>query len=212
MIGVDYQVAQNTLIGLAIGGSGASFNANTYATSGNLTGFHLGVYGAHTIGDNYLTLSETFSAYSNQTTRKAGGFGTIGSETLTANFSSTEWRTRLEGGHSFKLGDARVVPLFVGLRLANNVNFDNGWRLGLVGSLAYVHEFMPNANFNNYLVGLPGADFSVIGPRADSNLLQAKFGGQLNFTQSVAVFASVQGEFAANATSYAATAGFKYNW
>ena len=251
LIGVDYQVAQNTLVGLAIGGSGASFNANTYATSGNLTGFHLGVYGAHTIGDNYLALSETFSAYSNQTTRKAGGFGTIGSETLTANFSSTEWRTRLEGGHSFKLGDARVVPfvalefaaytngsfteasnlgnqsslalgssgqtgfsfpLFVGLRLANNVNFDNGWRLGLVGSLAYVHEFMPNANFNNYLVALPGGDFSVIGPRADANLLQAKFGGQLNFTQSVAVFASVQGEFAANATSYAATAGFKYNW
>lgn len=251
LIGVDYQITPNTLIGLAIGGSGANFNANTYSTSGNLTGFHFGLYGAHTIGANYLALAETFSAYSNQTKRKAGGFGTLAAETLTADFSSIEWRTRLEAGHSLSFGKARVVPfvalefasytsgsfteasnlvgqsslalgsngqtgfslpLFIGLRLANSVHLENGWHLGFVGSLAYVHEFMPNVNFNNYLIGLPGADFSVIGPRADANLLQAKLGGQLNFTQQLAAFASVQGEFAANVTSYAATLGFKYSW
>lgn len=43
-------------------------------------------------------------------------------------------------------------------------------------------------------------------------LLQTKLGAQLNFTQSLVLFFSVQGEFAANATLHAATAGFKYNW
>lgn len=251
LLGVDYQIDPRTLIGVAIGGSSANFNANTASTSGSLTGFHLGLYGAYTVNSSYLALSETFSAYSNQTTRKAGGFGTLSQETLSANFGATEWRTRAEAGHEFTVGGMKVtpfaalefaaysngsfsetsnlgtqsslalgnngqtgysLPLFIGMRLAHNFTFDNGWRLGLVGSVAYVHEFFPNPEFSNYLIGLPAGNFTVIGPRAGDNLLQAKLGAQLNINKSTAFFASFQGEFASNATAYGGTAGFKYTW
>ena len=74
LIGVDYQVQPNILVGVALGGSSSNFNVGSLSTNGNLTGFHAGVYGAYTMGNSYIALNETFSAYNNQTTRKAGGY------------------------------------------------------------------------------------------------------------------------------------------
>ena len=250
LIGVDYQVQPNILVGVAVGGSSSSFNVGSLSTNGNLTGFHAGVYGAYTMGNSYIALNETFSAYNNQTSRKAGGYAYLPYEQLSAQFGSTEFRTREELGHGVLMGGLKATPFiaaeiaayqsnafseqssiyastfalknngqginslptFAGLRLSNAVTLSNGWRLAPVGSVAYVHEFFPQRQFNNILMSMPGADFNVAGPRSTYNLVQTKIGAQLNLNEKLALFTDFQGEFSPVSQSYAGKGGVKYIW
>ena len=250
LIGVDYQVQPNILVGVALGGSSSNFNVGSLSTNGNLTGFHAGVYGAYTMGNSYVALNETFSAYSNQTSRKAGGYALMPYEQLSASFGSTEFRTRAELGHGVLMGGLKATPFvaaeiaayqsnsfseqssiyastfalknngqgvnslptFAGLRLSNAVTLSNGWRLAPVGSVAYVHEFFPQRQFNNMLISMPGADFNVAGPRSTYNLVQTKVGAQLNLNEKLALFTDFQGEFSPVSQSYGGKGGVKYVW
>jgi len=250
LIGVDYQIQPNILVGVAVGGSSSNFNVGSLSTNGNLTGFHAGVYGAYTMGNSYVALNETFSAYTNQTTRKAGGYAYLPYEQLSAQFGSTEFRTRGELGHGVLMGGLKATPFvaaeiaayqsnafseqssiyastfalknngqginslptFAGLRLSNAVTLSNGWRLAPVGSVAYVHEFFPQRQFNNMLISMPGTDFNVAGPRSTYNLVQTKIGAQLNLNEKLALFTDFQGEFSPVSQSYAGKGGVKYIW
>ena len=250
LIGVDYQVQPNILVGVAVGGSSSSFNVGSLSTNGNLTGFHAGVYGAYTMGNSYIALNETFSAYNNQTSRKAGGYAYLPYEQLSAQFGSTEFRTRGELGHGVLMGGLKATPFiaaeiaayqsnafseqssiyastfalknngqginslptFAGLRLSNAVTLSNGWRLAPVGSVAYVHEFFPQRQFNNILMSMPSSDFNVAGPRSTYNLVQTKIGAQLNLNEKLALFTDFQGEFSPVSQSYAGKGGVKYIW
>ena len=250
LIGVDYQIQPNILVGVALGGSSSSFNVGSLSTNGNLTGFHAGVYGAYTMGNSYIALNETFSAYTNQTSRKAGGYAYMPYEQLSAQFDSTEFRTRAEVGHGVLMGGLKATPFiaaeiaayqsnafseqssiytstfalknngqginslptFAGLRLSNAVTLSNGWRLAPVGSVAYVHEFFPQRQFNNILMSMPGADFNVAGPRSTYNLVQTKVGAQLNLNEKLALFTDFQGEFSPVSQSYGGKGGVKYVW
>ena len=250
LIGVDYQIQPNILVGVALGGSSSSFNVGSLSTNGNLTGFHAGVYGAYTMGNSYIALNETFSAYNNQTSRKAGGYAYLPYEQLSAQFGSTEFRTRAELGHGVLMGGLKATPFvaaeiaayqsnafseqssiyastfalknngqginslptFAGLRLSNAVTLSNGWRLAPVGSVAYVHEFFPQRQFNNILMSMPGADFNVAGPRSTYNLVQTKVGAQLNLNEKLALFTDFQGEFSPVSQSYGGKGGVKYVW
>jgi outer membrane autotransporter protein len=250
LIGVDYQIQPNILVGVALGGSSSNFNVGSLSTNGNLTGFHAGVYGAYTMGNSYIALNETFSAYSNQTNRKAGGYALMPYEQLSAQFGSTEFRTRAEVGHGVLMGGLKATPFiaaeiaayqsnafseqssiyastfalknngqgvnslptFAGLRLSNAVTLSNGWRLAPVGSVAYVHEFFPQRQFNNMLISMPGADFNVAGPRSTYNLVQTKVGAQLNLNEKLALFTDFQGEFSPVSQSYGGKGGVKYVW
>jgi outer membrane autotransporter protein len=250
LIGVDYQIQPNILVGVALGGSSSNFNVGSLSTNGNLTGFHAGVYGAYTMGNSYIALNETFSAYNNQTSRKAGGYSYLPYEQLSAQFGSTEFRTRAEVGHGVIMGGLKATPFvaaeiaayqsnafseqssiyastfalknngqgvnslptFAGLRLSNAVTLSNGWRLAPVGSVAYVHEFFPQRQFNNILMSMPGTDFNVAGPRSTYNLVQTKVGAQLNLNEKLALFTDFQGEFSPVSQSYGGKGGVKYVW
>jgi outer membrane autotransporter protein len=117
LMGLDYQLTPNLLIGVALGGSSASFSVGSLSTTGALTGFHAGLYGAYTMGASYVALNETFSAWDNQTSRKAGGYATLPYEQLTAGFGSTEFRTRLEAGHGVPVAGIKATP-FIAAEIA----------------------------------------------------------------------------------------------
>jgi outer membrane autotransporter protein len=122
LLGVDYQLTPNVLVGVSLGGSSSGFSVGSLSTTGKLTGFHAGLYGAYTMGASYLALNETFSAYSNQTNRSAGGYSFLPYESLTANFGSTEFRTRLEGGHSLLMGGLKATSFVAAEIAAYNAN------------------------------------------------------------------------------------------
>ncbi len=122
LLGVDYQLTPNALVGISLGGSSAGFSVGSLSTTGSLTGFHAGLYGSYTMGASYLALNETFSAYSNKTNRSAGGYSFLPYESLTANFGSTDFRTRLEGGHSLLIGGLKATPFIAAEIAAYNAN------------------------------------------------------------------------------------------
>lgn len=122
LLGVDYQLTPQALVGVSLGGSSSGFSVGSLSTTGNLTGFHAGLYGSYTMGASYIALNETFSNYSNKTNRSAGGYSFLPYESLSANFGSTEFRTRLEGGHSVVLGGLKATPFIAAEIAAYNVN------------------------------------------------------------------------------------------
>jgi phosphodiesterase/alkaline phosphatase D-like protein/uncharacterized protein with beta-barrel porin domain len=127
LIGVDYQIQPSLLVGVAVGGSTANFSVGSLSTNGNLTGFHAGVYGAYNVGNSYIALNETFSTYNNQTSRRAGGYALMPYEQLTSGFGSTEFRTRLEVGHSLLMGGLKATPFVAAEYAAYQSSAFNEW-------------------------------------------------------------------------------------
>ena len=117
-VGVDYQLAPGTLLGLAAGGSDGEFNVPNRATSGSTTGGHVAGYSLVSFGPAYGAFSASGSFFQNRTTRNVGGFGGLGSETEKGNFSSREVRVRLEAGRGFAAGYGTLTP-FVALEIAS---------------------------------------------------------------------------------------------
>ncbi len=102
LVGLDYQVQPNLLIGAAAGGSNADFTVPNRATSGTVTGGHGGLYGIYGgLTGFYAEGSLAFSGFSNDVRRTAGAVGGVGGETERANFDSFEVRVRGEVGQRF---------------------------------------------------------------------------------------------------------------
>ena len=122
-VGVDYQLAPGTLVGLAAGGSDGEFNVPNRATSGSTTGGHIAGYSLASFGPAYGAFSASGSFFQNRTTRNVGGFGGLGSETEKGNFSSREVRVRLEVGRGFAIsgsgGAFGTLTPFVALEIAS---------------------------------------------------------------------------------------------
>ena len=76
LVGLDYQVQPNLLIGAAAGGSNADFTVPDRATSGTVTGGHGGLYGIYGgLTGFYAEGSLSFSGFSNDVRRTAGAVG-----------------------------------------------------------------------------------------------------------------------------------------
>jgi uncharacterized protein with beta-barrel porin domain len=121
-IGVDYQLTQNYLVGIALGGSDGEFTVPGLGTSGSTTGGHIAFYDIANFGAFYGASSTAFSYYTNKTTRFIGGFGGLAAETERGTFDSHEFRSRLEFGRHFDaptgLGFGGSITPFVALELA----------------------------------------------------------------------------------------------
>jgi len=102
------------------------------------------------------------------------------------------------------------TPLFLGAKLSGVWTDWFGVTAHPFLSLAWVHEFSPDRNVTGQLVALPGAGFTVSGPRAASDLAQVKAGLELTNGTPLSVFAKFGGEFAPSVTYYGGQVGVKY--
>ena len=120
-VGVDYQINPSYLVGVAVGGSDGEFNVPNRATSGSTTGGHIAVYDIARFGAFYGASSTSASFYQNRTTRNVAGFGGLASETERGNFSSHEFRSRVEFGRDFAgaLGFGGTITPFIALEIAD---------------------------------------------------------------------------------------------
>ena len=118
------------------------------------------------------------------------------------------------GGSPFLLSTGAQTtlsaPLFLGVKLGGVAALGNGVTATPSLSLAWVHEFSPDRNVSGQLIALPGADFTVAGPRAAADLAQVKAGVDLSNGGPLTVFAKFGGELAAAVTYYGGQIGAKY--
>ncbi|MDX7952386.1 autotransporter domain-containing protein [Lichenihabitans sp. Uapishka_5] len=124
LVGLDYQVQPNLLLGAAAGGSGADFRVPDRATSGTVTGGHgalYGIYGGAT--GFYAEGSLAFSGFSNDVRRTAGAVGGLAGEAERSSFDSFEVRVRGEVGQRLPFNgagyDSIGVTPFAAVEFAN---------------------------------------------------------------------------------------------
>ena len=107
-VGVDHLLNPDLLIGIAAGGSGATFSVDDRSTSGRLEGGHVGAYAMQRFGASYLSAQLAYSHFNNTTTRAISGVGP--DEIAKGGFSSDQVGGRLEIGRSFDFNSVWVTP------------------------------------------------------------------------------------------------------
>lgn len=108
LVGVDYQVQPNSILGIAIGGSGSRVDIDALTASGRVAGFNGSIYFITAFNKFYAQTVTTLSSFSNDTTRFVPGVNALEK----ASFGSFEARERLEFGRIFDLGDVYGIPKF----------------------------------------------------------------------------------------------------
>jgi outer membrane autotransporter protein len=106
--GVDHLINPDLLLGIAAGGSSATFSVDDRTTSGRLEGAHVGAYAMQRFGAGYFSAQIVYSHFNNTTTRTISGIGP--DETARGAFGSDQLGGRLEIGRSFEFGSVFVTP------------------------------------------------------------------------------------------------------
>jgi uncharacterized protein with beta-barrel porin domain len=106
-VGADYRIGRDTLIGIAMGGAGTSFNTAQGLGGGRADLFQLGVYGRHNFGAAYIAGA---LAYGWQDVTIDRTVTVAGADHLRSNFNANTFAARAEAGYSFVTALMGVTP------------------------------------------------------------------------------------------------------
>jgi len=106
--GLDYQLAPDTLVGFAMGGSSSNFSVRDRITSGHLEAAHFGGYGVKTWGSLYAAGALGFSTFRNDVSRTIVGVGPT--QVATGSSGSNLLGGRLEVGSKQAFARFDVTP------------------------------------------------------------------------------------------------------
>ncbi|MCP3463691.1 autotransporter domain-containing protein [Bradyrhizobium sp. CCGUVB23] len=106
--GVDHLFGPDRLVGIAVGGSSATFNVDDRATSGRVDGAHVGGYAMQKFGATYVSAQLAYSHFNNATTRTITGIGA--DEIAKGSFGSDQLGGRLEIGRTYDFSRVSVTP------------------------------------------------------------------------------------------------------
>ncbi|WP_271621113.1 autotransporter outer membrane beta-barrel domain-containing protein [Bradyrhizobium sp. CCBAU 51745] len=98
VVGADYRLSPNTLLGFALGGAGYNFALSDSLGSGRADLFQAGFYARHNFGPAYLSAALAYGWQDVTTDRTVTVSGT---DKLTANFKASTFSGRLEAGWRF---------------------------------------------------------------------------------------------------------------
>ncbi|OAF20068.1 autotransporter outer membrane beta-barrel domain-containing protein [Bradyrhizobium neotropicale] len=98
VVGADYRVSPNTLVGFALGGAGYNFALSDSLGSGRADLFQAGLYARHSFGPAYLSAALAYGWQDVTTDRTVTVSGT---DKLTANFKASTFSGRVETGWRF---------------------------------------------------------------------------------------------------------------
>lgn len=98
VVGADYRVSPDTLVGFALGGAGFNFSVADALGGGRAGVFQAGLYARHNFGPAYLSAALAYGWQDVTTDRTVT---VSGSDRLTANFKASTFAGRLEAGWRF---------------------------------------------------------------------------------------------------------------
>ena len=98
VVGADYRVSPDTLIGFALGGAGFNVSLSDGLGGGRADLFQAGLYGRHSFGAAYVSASLAYGWQDVTTDRTVTVSGT---DKLTANYKASTFAARAEAGYRF---------------------------------------------------------------------------------------------------------------
>ena len=78
--------------------------------------------------------------------------------------------------------------------------------------ISWVHEFKPDRRTDAYFNSVPGAAFTVEGPRVASNSAKVDLGMNVALGQYLSLFGNFDSEISSRSFSYAGRGGLKVFW
>ncbi len=111
--GWDYNVADETRVGIAVAGGQTNWDLDSNLGSGDSTFFQLGAYGTQHFGATYLSLAGAYAWHSMSTERRVNVDGT---EKLDADFDASNLAGRIEAGHRFAAGEQLGLTPYAALQ------------------------------------------------------------------------------------------------
>lgn len=124
--------------------------------------------------------------------------------------------TPMMGAGSFALNvqgrDTVSVPAYMGLRFERLFDLSGGMTLKPVLSLAYGHDFAPQREITNALVGLASNPFEIDGAQVARDFAQTKAGFELAFAPNAVAFVNFDGKFSSRDQVYVGKGGIKLAW
>jgi outer membrane autotransporter protein len=115
-------------------------------------------------------------------------------------------------GLAYASQTVQSLPSFLGLRSDASFAFQNGAVWAPYVAVSWVHEFDPNRQVTPIFLALPGATFTVDGPRAARDAVKVDVGSKLIVTPNIALFGSFNGEFSDRSQMYAGKVGVRVAW
>ena len=106
-VGADYRIGRDTVLGIAMGGAGTTFNTAQGLGGGHADLFQLGVYGRHNIGAAYIAGA---LAYGWQDVTLDRTVTIAGADHLRSNFNTNTFAARTEAGYRFVTALMGVTP------------------------------------------------------------------------------------------------------
>ncbi|MGY4506079.1 autotransporter-associated beta strand protein [Bradyrhizobium sp. GM24.11] len=98
VVGADYRISPDTLVGFALGGAGYNFSLSDSLGGGRADVFQAGLYARHNFGPAYLSAALA-NGWQDVTTDRT--VTVSGTDKLTANFKASTFAGRLETGWRF---------------------------------------------------------------------------------------------------------------
>jgi uncharacterized protein YhjY with autotransporter beta-barrel domain len=114
-VGLDYQIDQSTLIGIAGGYTYSSFSVDQFSTDGAVHGGNGGLYAMKLYGPLYVAGLVDYAHFSNETNRNIDW---VVDETASGDFGSDVYGARTEAGWRYSIGRHNLTP-FAGLDMVS---------------------------------------------------------------------------------------------
>ena len=115
-------------------------------------------------------------------------------------------------GLSYASRRVSSLPTFLGSKFDARFDLGNGMIWMPFGSLAWVHEFLPNRDVTASLISMPVPAFTVEGARAASDSARIELGSRLVLNRWSELSARFSGEFSSAGQSYTGMGSLRVNW
>lgn len=115
-------------------------------------------------------------------------------------------------GLTFQSRAVASLPTFLGAQVDRRVALANGMVWAPYARASWVHEFDPTREVTAAFITLPGASFTVDGPRAARDAVRVDAGSKLAISRTASLFASFSGEFSDRSQMYAGKGGVRFTW
>ena len=102
-------------------------------------------------------------------------------------------------------------PTFLGAQLDTQIAMGDQMLAPYLRA-SWVHEFSPDRKLQATFLTLPGAAFTVAGPRAARDAARIEAGARWTITPQALLFANLTGEFSDRSQGYTANGGLRVTW
>nr|WP_306266723.1 ice-binding family protein [Pararhizobium sp. IMCC3301] len=241
VFGLNYQITEDTTVGLALSGGATSYSLADGFGNGSSNMFQGAIYSRTNLDAAYIAAALAY-AYHDESTERTTAFD---GARYTADFDASNIAGHVEAGYRFggltPYGAVRVQVFHTPdysetsdtgafaldydeqttttTRTELGTRFDHAFAVGygasltLSGRVAWAHDYSSQPSTTATFQALPGSDsFTVDGAAAERDSVLLSAGAEFMMASGFSLAGSVNSQFAENSQTYSGNARIRFQW